>query len=95
MLFSHLKMFIVHLRMCAVDTLIGHTSKIDPERVAVVTIWLLLFESGYDWASGEYSSWTESTWDTFSVRLFLVPSEQFQVSMLQEGVVTDNMYFYL
>ncbi|XP_064618285.1 nicastrin-like isoform X2 [Liolophura sinensis] len=43
--------------------------------------------SGYDWASGEYSSWTESTWDTFSVRLFLVPSEQFQTITLSSGVI--------
>ncbi|CAH1110152.1 unnamed protein product [Psylliodes chrysocephalus] len=28
----------------------------------------------YDWSSGQYSSWTESTWKELNVRLFLKPS---------------------
>ena len=28
----------------------------------------------YDWKSGEYSSWTESRWETFSVRIFVKAS---------------------
>jgi nicastrin len=28
----------------------------------------------YDWSSGEYSTWTESSWNHFSVRIYLKPS---------------------
>ncbi|XP_035829670.1 nicastrin [Aplysia californica] len=43
---------------------------------------------GYDMLSQEYSTWTESRWqaDAISVRVFLMPSQQFQVSTLMVGV---------
>lgn len=30
----------------------------------------------YDWSSGEFSTWTESTWKEFSMQIFLKPSAQ-------------------
>ena len=35
--------------------------------------------SDYDWKSGVYSTWTESSWEVFEVKMFLIPSSQFQV----------------
>ncbi|KAK7468048.1 hypothetical protein BaRGS_00036699 [Batillaria attramentaria] len=40
----------------------------------------------YDWSSGKYSTWTESVWNTFRVRVFLIPSKQFQVLTLTVGI---------
>ena len=40
--------------------------------------WLTF--SGYDMLSGEFPTWTESRWRNFGVRIFLIPSEEFQVS---------------
>ena len=36
----------------------------------------------YDWKSGEFSTWTESSWavDAQEMRLFLIPSKSFEVS---------------
>ncbi|BFZ13785.1 hypothetical protein BsWGS_16824 [Bradybaena similaris] len=44
---------------------------------------------GYDMMSGEYSTWTESRWGTsaIGVRLFLLPSEQFQINVLAVGLL--------
>ncbi|ESO93681.1 hypothetical protein LOTGIDRAFT_104663, partial [Lottia gigantea] len=33
----------------------------------------------YDWLSEEYSTWTESVWSVFKVRVFLIPSESQKV----------------
>ncbi|XP_076438260.1 nicastrin-like [Babylonia areolata] len=41
----------------------------------------------YDWGSGKYSTWTESRWTDFKVRVFLMPSKQFQTQLLSAGVV--------
>ncbi|XP_067679612.1 nicastrin-like isoform X2 [Haliotis asinina] len=41
---------------------------------------------GYDWLSGTYSTWTESVWEPLKVRIFLVPSQQFQVLTLCVGI---------
>ena len=35
--------------------------------------------SDYDWKSGKYSTWTESRWDLFKVRVFLIPSKRAEV----------------
>jgi nicastrin len=47
----------------------------------------------YDWASGEYSSWTESRWETFSVRIFLKASSLQAVSIFVFGVVVLLLSF--
>ncbi|XP_076458023.1 nicastrin-like [Babylonia areolata] len=41
----------------------------------------------YDWESGQYSTWTESRWDSFKLRVFLIPSKQFETRVLATGVV--------
>lgn len=43
----------------------------------------------YDMKSGKYSTWSESRWENegLSVRLFLVPSRQLEVSIFAAGVV--------
>ncbi|RUS90200.1 hypothetical protein EGW08_002079 [Elysia chlorotica] len=43
----------------------------------------------YDMKSGKYSTWAESRWDydSFHVRLFLLPSDQLQTSIFAFGVV--------
>lgn len=44
---------------------------------------------GYDWLSGEYSTWTESIWlqNAMSVRVFLIPSNKLQAVTLFVGVL--------
>ncbi|XP_065171601.1 nicastrin-like isoform X1 [Atheta coriaria] len=42
---------------------------------------------GYDWTSGEYSSWTESVWREFNVRLFLKPARAHEIMTLVVGLV--------
>lgn len=44
------------------------------------------FISDYDWGSGRYSTWTESIWQTFTVRIFLKPSLFHEVMTLVSGV---------
>ncbi|CAL8148652.1 unnamed protein product [Orchesella dallaii] len=41
----------------------------------------------YDWASGKYSTWTESVWQTLSVRIFIKPSLLHEILTLVSGVV--------
>lgn len=41
----------------------------------------------YNWTSGQYSTWTESTWTQFSARIFLRPSNVHEVSILSTGIV--------
>ncbi|XP_068157377.1 nicastrin isoform X1 [Drosophila tropicalis] len=43
--------------------------------------------NNYDWSSGKYSTWTESTWTQFSARIFLRPSNVHQVTTLTIGIV--------
>ncbi|ODM90820.1 Nicastrin [Orchesella cincta] len=42
---------------------------------------------GYDWRSGKYSSWTESIWQSFSVRIFIKPSLAHEVITLVSGIL--------
>ncbi|XP_070072378.1 nicastrin isoform X2 [Drosophila takahashii] len=50
---------------------------------------------GYDWSSGQYSTWTESTWSQFSARIFLRPSNVHQVTTLSVGIVVLIISFCL
>ncbi|XP_016960967.1 nicastrin [Drosophila biarmipes] len=50
---------------------------------------------GYDWSSGNYSTWTESTWSQFSARIFLRPSNVHQVTTLSVGIVVLIISFCL
>ncbi|EDW43560.1 nicastrin isoform X2 [Drosophila sechellia] len=50
---------------------------------------------GYDWSSGMYSTWTESTWSQFSARIFLRPSNVHQVTTLSVGIVVLIISFCL
>ena len=51
----------------------------------LLRLWLVFVEimtgvfSDYDWKSGKYSTWTESRWDLFKVRVFLIPSKRAEV----------------
>lgn len=42
----------------------------------------------YDWKSGQYSTWTESTWRELSARIFLKPSITHEALTLAIGLVT-------
>lgn len=42
----------------------------------------------YDWSSGVYSSWTESSWQDISVRMFLRPSAAHESMTLAMGAMT-------
>ncbi|XP_017031604.1 nicastrin isoform X2 [Drosophila kikkawai] len=50
---------------------------------------------GYDWSSGQYSTWTESTWSQFSARIFLRPSNVHQITTLSIGIVVLIVSFCL
>ncbi|XP_046383107.1 nicastrin [Ischnura elegans] len=47
----------------------------------------------YDWASGNFSTWTESVWKEFSVRIFLRPSRQHEIVTLCLGLVVLILSF--
>ncbi|GAB6019219.1 hypothetical protein CHUAL_000829 [Chamberlinius hualienensis] len=49
----------------------------------------------YDLDSGLYPSWTESVWDTFSLRIFLKPSFQQEVVTLCAGILVLMLSFSL
>ncbi|XP_034127981.1 nicastrin isoform X1 [Drosophila guanche] len=49
----------------------------------------------YDWRSGNYSTWTESTWSLFSARIFLRPSSVHQITTLSVGIVVLILSFCL
>ncbi|XP_017856051.1 PREDICTED: nicastrin [Drosophila arizonae] len=49
----------------------------------------------YDWRSGQYSTWTESTWSQFSARIFLRPSHVHEVTILSIGIVVFIISFCL
>lgn len=53
------------------------------------------FEDGYDWKSGRYSTWTESTWRELSARIFLRPARSHEVLTLSIGVVVLVISFLL
>ncbi|XP_066260792.1 nicastrin [Euwallacea similis] len=42
----------------------------------------------YDWSSGKYSSWSESTWNEMSIRVFLKPSRFHEIITLTIGSIT-------
>ena len=46
--------------------------------------------SDYDWKSGKYSTWTESRWDLFKVRVFLIPSKRAEVRTHFFGLLHGN-----
>ncbi|KAH8278521.1 hypothetical protein KR018_004353, partial [Drosophila ironensis] len=50
---------------------------------------------GYEWNSGQFSTWTESTWSQFSARIFLRPSNVHQISTLSAGIVVLVISFCL
>ncbi|KAH8383225.1 hypothetical protein KR009_007484 [Drosophila setifemur] len=50
---------------------------------------------GYDWSSGQFSTWTESTWSQFSARIFLRPSSVHQITTLSVGIVVLIISFCL
>jgi nicastrin len=49
----------------------------------------------YDWKSGLYSTWTESTWRDFSARIFLRPSWAHEAVTLAIGFVVMIISFVL
>ncbi|CAG9854280.1 unnamed protein product [Phyllotreta striolata] len=49
----------------------------------------------YDWTSGQYSSWTESTWKEINVRLFLRPSANQGKITMAIGCITMAFSFML
>ncbi|KAL9893265.1 nicastrin [Glossina fuscipes fuscipes] len=49
----------------------------------------------YNWTSGEYSTWTESTWAPFSARMFLRPSRLHETITFSIGCVVLVISFCL
>ncbi|XP_001990868.2 nicastrin isoform X2 [Drosophila grimshawi] len=49
----------------------------------------------YDWRSGDYSTWTESTWSLLSARIFLRPSNVHEITTLSIGIVVFIISFCL
>lgn len=49
----------------------------------------------YDYASGEYSTWTESTWNSMSARIFLRPSPTHEAFTLSIGLITLIISFLI
>ncbi|XP_065372317.1 nicastrin isoform X1 [Calliphora vicina] len=49
----------------------------------------------YNWTSGEYSTWSESTWSSLSSRLFLRPSRIHEIVTLTIGIVVLIFSFCL
>ncbi|XP_013099551.2 nicastrin [Stomoxys calcitrans] len=49
----------------------------------------------YNWSSGEYSTWSESTWSSLSSRLFLRPSRTHEIITLTTGIVVFLLSFCL
>lgn len=44
--------------------------------------------SDYDWSSGKYSSWSESTWAEINIRMFLRPSPAHEKMTLAIGSIS-------
>ncbi|KAH8359024.1 hypothetical protein KR093_003998, partial [Drosophila rubida] len=51
--------------------------------------------NNYNWSSGQYSTWTESTWSQFSARIFLRPSKMHEITILSIGIVVFITSFCL
>lgn len=49
----------------------------------------------YDWHSGKYSTWTESTWSEISIRIFLKPSLSQEAFTLAIGLVVLLFSFFV
>lgn len=49
----------------------------------------------YDWKSGQYSTWTESTWNAMSARIFLRPSAGHEALTLTVGFVVIGLSFVI
>ncbi|XP_050340270.1 nicastrin isoform X1 [Bactrocera neohumeralis] len=49
----------------------------------------------YDWKSGQYSTWTESTWGGLKARMFLRPSRVHEIVTLSIGIVVLIISFCL
>ncbi|XP_035704383.1 nicastrin isoform X2 [Folsomia candida] len=47
----------------------------------------------YDWTSGQYSTWTESVWQQFSVRIFVKPSRAHEIITLVSGILVFFISF--
>lgn len=54
--------------------------------------WL---SSDYDWKSGKYSTWTESTWRELNARIFMKPSTTQEAKTLAIGFVVLIISFIL
>ncbi|XP_037030857.1 nicastrin isoform X1 [Bradysia coprophila] len=52
-------------------------------------------EKDYDWTSGNYSTWTESTWRELNARIFLKPSSTQEAKTLAIGFVVMIISFVL
>ncbi|GAB0096673.1 Nicastrin [Sergentomyia squamirostris] len=48
-------------------------------------------DTNYNWTSGRYSTWTESTWSAISARIFLRPSAHHEAMTLAIGLIV--MFF--
>ncbi|KAJ8985191.1 hypothetical protein NQ317_018220 [Molorchus minor] len=48
---------------------------------------------GYDWSSGQYSTWTESTWAELGIRIFLKPSAAHEKMTIAIGSMTMIFFF--
>lgn len=53
------------------------------------------FVADYDFASGRYSTWTESTWGALSARIFLKPSAAHEAFTLAVGFVVMTLSFVI
>lgn len=49
----------------------------------------------YDWKSGKYSTWTESTWRELSARIFLRPAKSHEALTLSIGFIVLIISFVL
>lgn len=47
----------------------------------------------YDWKSGKYSTWTESTWSEMNARLFIQPPTSHRALTLSLGLVVMTIFF--
>lgn len=49
----------------------------------------------YDWSSNNYSSWTESVWQSMSARAFLKPSKQHEILTISLGLLVLILSFVI
>ncbi|CAL4068544.1 unnamed protein product, partial [Meganyctiphanes norvegica] len=50
---------------------------------------------GYNWTSGEYSTWTESGWEMMKVRMFIIPPASEEIGLVCGGAVSVILSFLL